>query len=101
MVVPIRLAASQVPAAAWASGHSGMPARRPSRPGGRLVAVDLLPHDRDDFRRQMGQQSPGLAPAQLEAWLTEAGFDQTRIRPLPPEHDAKGPALFLAAAHRI
>lgn len=31
------------------------------RPGGRGVIVDLLPHDRDDFRRRMEQQHAGFA----------------------------------------
>jgi ArsR family transcriptional regulator len=37
-------------------------AARVTRPGGKVVVVDLLPHDRDDFRRQMGQVSQGIEP---------------------------------------
>jgi ArsR family transcriptional regulator len=68
------------------------------RPAGQAVIVDLLPHDRDDFRRQMNQTSPGIAPDDLRMWLTTAGFATTSARPLPPEPEAKGPALFLATA---
>jgi ubiquinone/menaquinone biosynthesis C-methylase UbiE/DNA-binding transcriptional ArsR family regulator len=68
------------------------------RPGGRAVVVDLLPHDRDDFRRQMGQQVLGFEPRQLERMLHDAGLSHARARPLPPEPDAKGPALMLATA---
>jgi ArsR family transcriptional regulator len=68
------------------------------RPGGRLVAVDLLRHDRDEFRRQMGQQSLGFEPDGLEALARRAGFDATTARPLPPEPKAKGPALLLLSA---
>ena len=72
--------------------------KRILRAGGRAVVVDLLPHDRDDFRRQMGQLNSGFDPASFEAGLVAAGLASTRVRPLPPEAGAKGPALFLATA---
>ena len=65
---------------------------------GRAVIVDLLPHDRDDFRRQLGQTRLGFDPKELEQLLLEGGFRSPTIRPLPPEPGAKGPALFLATA---
>lgn len=68
------------------------------KPAGQAVIVDLLPHDRDDFRRQMNQTSAGIASDDLRMWLGSAGFAGTVARPLPPEPDAKGPALFLATA---
>lgn len=68
------------------------------KPAGQAVIVDLLPHDRDDFRRQMNQTSPGIASDDLRMWLSSAGFAGTAARPLPPEPHAKGPALFLATA---
>jgi ubiquinone/menaquinone biosynthesis C-methylase UbiE/DNA-binding transcriptional ArsR family regulator len=70
------------------------------RPFGRAVIIDLLRHDREDFRRDMGQQHKGFAPAALSQWLAEAGFAATTIRELPPEPQAKGPALVLATAAR-
>ena len=73
-------------------------AARVLKPTGRLVVVDLLRHDRDDFRRQMGQRWPGLEPEELSGWMKEAGLDVTVSRPLPPEPQAKGPALFLCVA---
>ena len=45
------------------------------KPGGRGVIVDLLPHDREDFRRQMGQTSLGFEPAGIERMMNDAGFD--------------------------
>jgi ubiquinone/menaquinone biosynthesis C-methylase UbiE len=68
------------------------------RPGGRAVIVDLMRHDRDDFRTQMGQQTLGFEKATLLAVLEEAGFEGARCEPLPPELGAKGPALLMAAA---
>ena len=72
------------------------------KPGGRAVIIDLLPHDREDFRRQLGQTRLGFDAKELEQLLAQAGFNaaQTKIRPLPPEPNAKGPALFLATAVR-
>jgi ArsR family transcriptional regulator len=70
------------------------------KPTGRAAIVDLLPHDREDFRRQMGQTRLGFAPEDLIALLQSAGLKQITIRPLPPEPNAKGPALFLATATR-
>jgi SAM-dependent methyltransferase len=68
------------------------------RPGGRAVVVDLLRHDREEFRRQMGQTSLGFEPEEIEQLLGEAGLGVSACRPLPPEPGAKGPALLLAAA---
>jgi ArsR family transcriptional regulator len=70
------------------------------KPGGRGVIVDLLPHDRDDFRRQLGQTSLGLEPKTVERMLADAGFVEVTTRPLPPEPNVKGPALFLAAGRK-
>ena len=68
------------------------------KPAGRAVIVDLLPHDRDDFRRQMGQQSLGFDSTHLTDLLTSVGLTKPNIRPLPPEPNAKGPALFVCTA---
>lgn len=68
------------------------------KPGGRVVIVDLLPHDRDDFRRQLGQEHAGFDATQVERWLRDAGLAKPVIRPLPPEPAARGPALFLGVA---
>jgi ArsR family transcriptional regulator len=64
--------------------------------GGRAVIVDLLRHDREAFRRQMGQVASGFEPADLTRRMTAAGLAGVRCRPLPPEPKAKGPALLLA-----
>jgi SAM-dependent methyltransferase len=67
------------------------------RPGGRAVVVDLLRHDREDFRREMGQQSLGFTPEDLREMLDEAGLGGAASRELAPEAQAKGPALVLAS----
>jgi ubiquinone/menaquinone biosynthesis C-methylase UbiE len=70
------------------------------RGGGRLVVVDMLPHDRERYRRQMGHLWLGFSEAQMRELLARAGFDAIRIVPLPAEARASGPALFAAAARR-
>ncbi|MEO8274705.1 MAG: metalloregulator ArsR/SmtB family transcription factor [Thermoanaerobaculia bacterium] len=70
------------------------------KPGGRAVVVDLLHHDREEFRRRMGQKRLGFAPGELESLLLAAGFDAVRCSPLAPESEAKGPALLLASGTR-
>jgi ArsR family transcriptional regulator len=75
-------------------------AARILRPGGRLVVVDLLRHDREEFRQQLGHVSLGFEPEDLTAQLHEAGLERATCRALSPEPGAKGPALLLAAAVR-
>jgi ArsR family transcriptional regulator len=87
------LALTYVPEPATAVGEMS----RILKPGGRGVVVDLLTHDREEFRRQTGQQSLGLEPAAVERMMHESGLGKTQTRPLPPEPNVKGPALFLAA----
>jgi ArsR family transcriptional regulator len=70
------------------------------KPGAKAVIVDLLPHDRDDFRRRMGQQRLGFERSEFEQLMTAAGFQKADIRPLPPESNVKGPALFLAVGNK-
>lgn len=70
------------------------------RPGGRAVVVDLLRHDREDFREAMGQRWPGFEPGELESMLAAGGLAHVRVKALPPVPDAKGPALILGTASR-
>jgi ArsR family transcriptional regulator len=70
------------------------------KPGGRAVVMDLLPHDRDDFRRQMGQRKMGFAPESITQLLGACGFANATAHALPPQPNTKGPALFLATGVR-
>jgi ArsR family transcriptional regulator len=68
--------------------------------GGRAVVVDLLPHDRESFRHEMGQLHPGFEPREIEEWMAAAGLSVAWCRPVPPAPEARGPALWIASATR-
>jgi ArsR family transcriptional regulator len=73
-------------------------ARRVLKPGGRLVIVDMLAHDREEYRQQMGHVWLGFSEEHTRRLVAAAGFDRVRIVPLPVSAEAKGPALFVASA---
>jgi ArsR family transcriptional regulator len=70
------------------------------RPGGRAIVVDMLPHDREAYRQEMGHVWLGFSEAQLGGFLRQAGLDKVRVRALPAEAAARGPLLCAAAASR-
>jgi ArsR family transcriptional regulator len=70
------------------------------KPGGRLLIVDMAPHDRESYRHEMGHAWLGFAPDDLAGLLGDAGLGEPRIVPLPPDPRARGPALFVARACR-
>ncbi|MEM7354044.1 MAG: metalloregulator ArsR/SmtB family transcription factor [Acidobacteriota bacterium] len=70
--------------------------RRVLKPEGRVLIVDMLPHDREDYRRQMGHVWLGFSDQQITPALTDAGFSQVTFQPLPADPEAKGPTLFVA-----
>ena len=67
------------------------------KPGGRLLIADMLPHDREEYRQQMGHVWLGFSDEQMQRLL-----DGRRLRPRPHRaacraiRSAKGPALFVA-----
>jgi len=71
------------------------------KPGGRLLIIDMLPHDRDSYRQQMGHVWLGFADDHVRALLSDAGFAGVRTLPLPTDARAKGPGLFAATATRV
>jgi ArsR family transcriptional regulator len=73
-------------------------ARRVLRPGGRLLVIDMAPHDRDEYRQTMGHVWLGFGAEQLEGWTRDTGFCGFRYVPLPADPAAKGPTLFAARA---
>src|SRR4029079_16327 len=78
------------PAAALSEAHRAL------KPGGRLVIADMMPHDREEYRQQMGHVWLGFGEEQMQRLLSGAGFGRIRIVALPANAAAKGPALFVA-----
>jgi len=68
------------------------------KPGGRLLVVDMQPHEREEYQQRMGHVWLGFSEKQISRLLTGAGFDDVRLRGLPVDSDAMGPALFAAVA---
>jgi ArsR family transcriptional regulator len=68
------------------------------RAKGRVLVVDMLPHDREEYQQQMGHVWLGFSETQITRLLAGAGFGDVRVRMLPVDPDAKGPALFAAMA---
>lgn len=75
-------------------------AARVLRPGGVLLVIDMEPHEREEYRATMGHLWLGFSAEQLGGWLDGAGFAPARFVALPPDPQAKGPALFTARAVR-
>lgn len=70
------------------------------KPGGRVLIVDMAPHEKDDYRQQMGHVWLGFSEDQMKKMLGVAGFTHVKFHALPPAHSAKGPALFMATGKK-
>lgn len=69
-------------------------------PGGRLVLVDMVEHDREDFRDTMGHRHLGFSEATVATLAQGAGLALRSWRVLPPDPAAQGPGLFVAVIGR-
>jgi len=73
---------------------------RVTKPGGKLIVVDMVPHDRSEYREELGHSWQGFPADQIQSWMLQAGWQQTRYALIPPETDAKGTGLFVTTAIR-
>ncbi len=71
-------------------------ARRVLKPGGVLVLVDMVAHDRAAYRQTMGHRHLGFAPDAVAALADSAGLTLEDLHRLPADPEAQGPALFVA-----
>lgn len=70
------------------------------KPGGRVLVVDMMPHEHEEYRQRMGHVWQGFAADTIGGWMEEAGLQGFRYHTLPPDPDAKGPILFAATGRR-
>jgi ArsR family transcriptional regulator len=68
--------------------------------GGRVLIVDMLPHDRVEYQQQMGHVWLGFSERTIKKHLEAAGFARIHTTTLPADEDAKGPALFVTTAFK-
>ncbi len=71
-------------------GEGGVP--------GRVLVLDMLRHDRSEYRHLMGHQHLGFSRDQVESLFDQAGLEPMSFRELPIDPDARGPGLFVATA---
>lgn len=67
-----------------------------TRGAGRLVVLDMVAHDREDYRATMGHAHLGFDPTEIAELAAESGLATERVVILPPAPGASGPPLFVA-----
>lgn len=73
-------------------------AARTTKRGGRLIVLDMQPHQRTEYRSELGHTWLGFQEKQIRDWFLESGWKPLRWQPLPPNPEAKGPNLFVMTA---
>jgi ArsR family transcriptional regulator len=71
--------------------------RASSSGGGVLVIIDMISHNREEYRHSMGHKHLGFSERDVRAWARRAGFASPRYVPLRPDTAARGPGLFVAS----
>lgn len=70
--------------------------RRIVRPGGVVLIVDMLEHDRSSYKHTMGHRWLGFGERQMVDVLGSAGFERARYQAIASDTDVRGPGLFAA-----
>ena len=63
---------------------------------GPILVIDMMSHERTDYRDTMGHLHLGFTSKELEALGDEVGLTMQRYVPLSPDPEATGPPLFVA-----
>jgi len=71
---------------------------RAVKPGGVVVVVDFVRHDREWMREELGVQWLGFEPGEVADWFAAAGLEGFRWEEMtPPSHARDLPASFVAS----
>jgi SAM-dependent methyltransferase len=71
------------------------------KPGGAVVVVDFVRHDREWMRQELGVVHMGFAPEEIREHLAQAGLEHVRVEVQPPaQRGGDLPATFIADARR-
>lgn len=71
------------------------------KPGGRVVVIDFLRHDREWMRQELGVLWLGFPAAEIEAHFAAAGLEDVQLDiQAPPSRGADLPETFIASARR-
>ncbi len=71
---------------------------RVTRPGGTVVAIDFVKHEREWMRQELGVVWMGFAPDEIARWLEAAGLRDVRVEAQPAAaRGADLPATFIAS----
>lgn len=70
---------------------------RSDRGGGVLVVIDMVAHDREEYRRTMGHRHLGFTRERITELMTNARLRRVRVHELPTSTDSRGPGLFVAS----
>ena len=68
------------------------------RDGGRLLVLDMTPHDKDELRQRLGHVWHGFSADQVTRWFEHASCKSARYIVLPQDANTEGPSLFAATA---
>ena len=72
------------------------------RPGGSVLIIEQATHDDPEFHSRMQDQWWGFDPVDIVNWLRDAGFHDTRSRPLSTvDRAVDAPELFLVTARKV
>lgn len=75
-------------------------AARILRPGGKVIVIDMVTHERDEYRVTMGHQHFGFNADELAEMAERSGLRLGHWQRLRPDTNATGPDLFSATLLR-
>ncbi len=73
---------------------------RTLKSGGRLLVIDMVEHNRSEYRATMGHRHLGFSQGDARKWAKASGLSLDRWQRIVPETTAQGPGLFSALLSR-